>query len=120
MIRRSDGNYCDKAFGQALRNKRYIEKLLLEWIGDSDKVSLQRFSIKNPPPVGTCLVFAGWHVDYKSGFGSGVNLSNEQMVYNFVAKQLGRCKKLSAKEAADLNDVVDKHLRRKKAHLIEV
>ncbi len=70
--------------------------------------------------MGTCLVFPGWHVDYKSAFGSDVNLSNDAMLFNFVSSQCGRNKRLSQKEAADLNEIFDAYLRQKKEHLIEV
>jgi len=97
-----------------------VQKLLLQLINDSNKASLAKFTSKNPLPVETCLVFPGWHADYKSAFGSGVNLSNDVMLFNYVSSQCVQNQRLSQKEASDLNEIFDAYLRSKKEHLIEV
>ena len=116
----SGGYESTNELNQAKRNGKYIQKLLLQLINDSNKASLRKFTAKNPLPLETCLVFPGWHADYKSAFGSGVNLSNDKMLFNFVSSQCTRHPRLSQKEASDLNEIFDAFLRGKKAHLIDV
>lgn len=115
-----NGYKSTNELNQAKRNGKHIQKLLLQLINDSNKASLRKFTAKNPVPLETCLVFPGWHADYQSAFGSGVNLSNDKMLFNFVSSQCAQHQRLSQKEAADLNEVFDKYLRSKKEHLIEV
>ena len=105
---------------QAKRNGKYVQKLLLQLINDSNKASLRRFTAKNPLPLETCLVYPGWHADYPSAFGSGINLSNDSMLFNFVSSQCVKHQRLSQKEAADLNEIMDTYLRKKKEYLVEV
>jgi hypothetical protein len=116
----SDGRYSKAELDQAKRNQQYVQQLLLQLINDSNKASLMPFYDKKTLPVETCLVFPGWHADYQSAFGSGVNLSNDRMLLNFVSSQSQRNKRLSPKQASDLNEIVDAYLRKKKEHLIEV
>lgn len=116
----SNGPRSQSELDQAKRNQQYVQKLLLQLINDSNKASLQRFTAKNLLPMETSLVYPGWHADYRSAFGSGVNLTNDKMLFNFVSSQTARNKRLSLKEAADLNEIFDAYLRKKKEHLIEV
>ncbi len=116
----SDGRKSVQELEQARRNRKSVQKLLLQLINDSNKASLRHFTPKNPLPMESCLVFPGWHVEYKSAFGSDVNLSNDAMLFNFVSSQCNKKKLLTPKEAADLNEIFDAALRKKKAHLIEV
>ena len=116
----STGQKSKTEVDQAKRNGKYVQKLLLQLINDSNKASLRRFTSENPLPMETCLVFPGWHVEYKSAFGSDINLSNDAMLFNFVSSQCAKHQRLSQKEAADLNETLDTYLRKKKEHLIEV
>ena len=116
----SNGPDSTKELDQAKRNMKYMQTLLLKLINDSNKVSLRKFNEKNPVPMQTCLVFPGWHVDYNSARGSGVNLSNDKMLFNFLSAVSRKDPVLSSKEASDLNELLDAHLRSKKQHLIEV
>ena len=116
----STGQKSEAEVVQAKRNGKYVQKLLLQLINDSNKASLRRFTSKNPLPLETCLVYPGWHVDYPSAFGSGINLSNDSMLFNFVSSQCAKHQRLSQKEAADLNEILDTYLRKKKEHLVEV
>ena len=116
----STGQKSKSEVDQARRNGKYVQKLLLQLINDSNKASLRRFTAKNPLPLETCLVYPGWHADYPSAFGSGINLSNDSMLYNFVSSQCAKHQHLSQKEAADLNEILDTYLRKKKEHLVEI
>jgi hypothetical protein len=116
----SDGRQSKAELDQAQRNGKHVQKLLLQLINDSNKASLQKFTQQHPLPLEICLVFPGWHVDYKSASGSEVNLSNDAMLFNFVSSQCAQKQRLSQKEADDLNEIFDTYLRKKKAHLIEV
>lgn len=116
----SDGKQSEAELDQAQRNGKYVQKLLLQLINDSNKASLRKFTSKNPLPLEACLVFPGWHTDYQSAFGSGVNLSNDAMLFNYVSAQCVQNQRLSQKEAADLNEIFDTYLRKKKEYLIEV
>jgi hypothetical protein len=116
----SDGKQSSAELDQAQRNGKYVQKLLLQLINDSNKASLRKFTSRNLVPMETCLVFPGWHTDYQSAFGSGVNLSNDVMLFNYVSSQCAQPQRLSQKEAADLNEIFEVHLRKKKEYLIEV
>jgi len=116
----SDGKQSSAELDQAQRNGKYVQKLLLQLINDSNKASLREFTSRNPLPMETCLVFPGWHTDYQSAFGSGVKLSNDVMLFNYVSSQCAQPQRLSQKEAADLNEIFEAYLRKKKEYLIEV
>jgi hypothetical protein len=116
----SNGYESTNELNQAKRNGKYIQKLLLQLINDSNKASLRKFTSKNPLPLETCLVFPGWHTDFQSAFGSGVNLSNDAMLFNFVSSQCAKNQRLSQKEVSDLNEILETYLRKKKEYLIEV
>lgn len=116
----SDGKQSSAELDQAQRNGKYIQKLLLQLINDSNKASLTKFTSRNPLPLETCLVFPGWHVDYQSAIGSGVSLSNDVMLFNYVSAQCAQPQRLSQKESSDLNEIFEAYLRKKKEYLIEV
>lgn len=116
----SDGGYSEKELEQARRNAGYVRKLLCRLIRDGNKVSLERFVKGDSLPLEACLVYPGWHVDYRSAIDSDVHLSNDKMLYNFVASLCRRPPRFSLEEANDLNALLEAYLRQKKAHLIEV
>ncbi len=116
----SDGCKTSDYLEQARRNGKYIQKLLLQLINDSNKASLQKFTAQNPLPLETCLVFPGWHVEYKTALNADVSLSNDIMLFNYVFSQCNKHQRLSQKEAADLNEIFDDYLRKQKEYLIEV